>query len=268
MGIDFFGGIKMITVRMNRKKKIYDIEIEKIVLGKFNLRHHYNEEKIDHLANSIKVFGMLQPVILRKFNKKFELISGERRILAAKKAGLIKVPALIIDARFDAAAAIAIAENSQREELYHMDSADAFMTFMRRRGLTYAEMAEIVGTTQKEIIEEVRLLQMPKSIREVIVKGNLSKEYINAVDVLEDEKERVGLLQKAVEENISPDKLSELAKSVLEEKKVRKQVVKDAKIFVNTINQAVDMITKSGMYASSERSENNQYIEYVIKIEK
>jgi len=253
---------------MSRKKKIYDIDIEKIVLGKFNLRHHFDDEKIDSLANSIKSFGVLQPVTVRKFNKKFELISGGRRILAAKKAGLLKVPAIIVNARFDTAAAIAIAENAQREELYHIDSADAFMTYMRRRGLTYAEMAEIAGRTQKEIIEEVKLLQMPKSIREVIVKGNLSKEYIKAVDILENEKERAGLLQKAVDNNISPDRLSELAKEVLEEKKVRKQVVKDTKIFVNTINQAVEMITKSGMYASSEKTENNQYIEYVIKIEK
>lgn len=258
----------MIAGKLNRKNKIEYIDIEKIITGKFTVRHHFDGEKIKLLAESIKNFGVLQPITLRKFNRNYELISGERRLIAAKKAGLIKIPAIILDVRFDVAAAIAIAENQQREELYLLDSAESYMDFIRRRGLTYGEMAEWVGVSAYEISEKLKVLQMPKKIRDVLSKYNLTKEHIDAALMLENEEEIVELLLDAAEKGYSPDRVLQIAKNILEEKRIRKQVVKDVKIFVNTINQAVEMITNSGKYATSQKNENEQFIEYVIKIEK
>ena len=107
----------MIAGKIVRKNKIEYIDIDKIVPGKFTVRKHFDQQKINELAQSIKSFGILQPVTLRKFGKTYELVSGERRLMAAKKAGFSKVPAILIDTRFDIAAAMAIAENQQREEL-------------------------------------------------------------------------------------------------------------------------------------------------------
>lgn len=258
----------MVAGNINIKNKIEYVDIDKILMEKFLTRHHYDDEKINLLAESIKNFGVLQPVKLRKFNKNYELISGKRRVLAAKKAGLLKVPAIVLDVRFDMAAAIAIAENQQREELYLLDSAESYMDFIRRRGLTYSEMAELIGVTVNEVSEKVKILQMPKKIRELISVYDLTKEQIDAAMILEDEKEITTLLTEAAKKGYSSEKILQTAKKILEEKRIRKQVVKDVKIFVNTINQAVEMITNSGKYASSQRNENEHFIEYIIKIEK
>ena len=202
----------MIAGKLNRKNKIEYVDIEKIVTGKFTVRHHFDDEKIKLLAESIKNFGVLQPITLRKFNKNYELISGERRLIAAKQAGLLKIPAILLDVRFDMAAAIAIAENQQREELYLLDSAESYMDFIRRRGLTYAEMAEWVGVTANEISEKVKILQMPKKIRDILSQYNLTKEHIDAALVLENEKEITELLLEAAKNGYTPDKISKMAK--------------------------------------------------------
>lgn len=258
----------MIAGKISRRKKIEYIDIDQIVSGKFTVRKHFDPVKIERLAQSVKVFGILQPVTLRKFNKSYELISGERRVMAAKLAGLTKVPAMLIDARFDVAAAIAIAENQQREELYMMDAAESYMALIRRRGLTYSEMADLIGITAMEISENVMVLQLPKSIRDVLSDYPLTKEHLNAVSILDDEHEIAELLKKAAEENVAPEQLEIIAKTVYDEKRIRKQVVRDVKIFVNTINQAIEMIKKSGVFATSQKEENEHYIEYTIKIEK
>lgn len=258
----------MIAGKIIRKKRIEYIDVEKIVAGKFTLRRHFDEEKISQLARSVKNFGVLQPVTVRKFNKNYELISGERRVMAAKAAGLERVPAMLVDARFDIAAAMAIAENQQREELYLMDAAESFMSLIRRRGLTYSEMAEIVGVSAQQVSDKVTVLQLPKRLKDVLNVYDLTKEHLEAVSVLENEEDAAQLLEEAGKNGYSPDKLAATAKNVFEEKRIRKQVVKDVKIYLNTINQAVEMIKKAGMYANAERHDNEQYVEYVIKIEK
>lgn len=258
----------MIAGKITRKNKLKYIDIEKIVSGKFTVRKHFDEEGIDRLAMSIDNFGIIQPVTVRKFGKRYELISGERRILAAKRAGLVKIPVILVDTRFDIAAAMALAENQQREELYYMDEADGVMALMRRRGLTYSEMEEITGVPAGQISERVMILQLPKKIRDVLAEYNLTAEYVEAVSIIENEEEKISLLRQAGEERCSPEALALMAKIKCEEKTIRKQIVKDVKIYLNTINQAVDMIKKSGVYASAERSDNDQFIEYVIKIEK
>lgn len=258
----------MIAGRIVRKNKIEHIDIEKIVSGKFTVRRHFDEEKIQRLAESVKSFGILQPVTVRKFGRSYELISGERRIMAAKEAGFLKVPAIVVDTRFDIAAAMAIAENEQREELRAMDAAEGFMALIRRRGLTYSEMADIIGVSATDISDKIMILQMPRKIRDVMSKYNLKTAHLGAVEIIENVNEKVSLLSRAGREGYSPEKLALMAKLSIEEKKVRKQIVKDVKIYLNTINQAVEMINKSGHYASAEHIDNDRYTEYVIKIEK
>ncbi|MBR6523239.1 MAG: ParB/RepB/Spo0J family partition protein [Clostridia bacterium] len=258
----------MIAGRIIRKKRIEYIDIEKIVTGKFTLRRYFDQEKIDRLARSVENFGILQPVTVRKFGKSYELISGERRVMAAKAAGLMTVPAMLVDTRFDIATAIAIAENQQREELNLLDTAESFMSLIRRRGLTYSEMADIIGVSPQQVSEKITVMQLPRRFRDILSVYDLTKEHLEAISILEDEEEAARLLEEAGENRYSPDKLKEVAKESFEEKRVRKQVVKDVKIYLNTINQAVEMIKKSGMYANAERHDNEQYIEYVIKIEK
>ena len=258
----------MIAGKIVRNNKLKHIDIEKIVSGKFTVRKHFDEEGINRLARSIENFGIIQPVTVRKFGKSYELVSGERRVMAAKKAGLTKIPVILIDTRFDIASAMALAENQQREELYYMDEAVGIMALMRRRGLSYSEMEEITGVPAGEISEKVMVLQLPRKIRDVLGEYNLSADHVEAVGIVENQKEKLRLLRWAGEEKSSPEALAVMARMKCEEKTIRKQIVKDVKIYLNTINQAVDMIKKSGVFASAERKDNDQFIEYVIKIEK
>ena len=109
---------------------------------------------------------------------------------------------------------------------------------------------------------------MPKRVRQVLSNYNLTMDHLEVVAPLENEDEMAKLLEEAGKKNFSPDKLEARVKKLCEDKRVRKHVVKDMRIFLNTINRAIDMIKKAGMYAVADRTENDKYIEYVIKIEK
>ncbi len=260
----------MIAGKIKKKNKIFEISVDKIACGKFTTRKHFDEREMNNLIASVKNFGVLQPVTVRKLNGVYELISGERRVRAAKAAGLSTVPAILVETKFDIAAAIAITENQQRQKLLTMEDAQSCMALIKRRGLSCEEMAEMIGLSANDLVEKLEFLELPKKVRDVLQKYDLTKKHIEAVSVIENEKDKAKLLSYAGREKYSPERLKNLAQSINEDSKitVKKQVVKDVKIFINTIMQSVEMIKKTGAFASATETENDQYIEYVIKIEK
>ena len=148
------------------KKDIVYISTELILPNQYQPRKVFNEESISELAESIKSYGIIQPLTVRKTDNEhiYELIAGERRLRAAKKAGLKEVPTIIVELEDDDSAAIALLENLQREDLNFFEEALAYDNLIKDHGYTQEQLAESIGKKQSTIANKLRILKLDKEI--------------------------------------------------------------------------------------------------------
>ena len=278
----FKGGEQMITKMVFKKtpeekeqKRIYEIEVDKIVPNPCQPRKIIGEEELIELARSIKQYGLIQPVAVRQTEKeRYELISGERRFRACRMIGMERVPAVIIDVMRTDSAILAIIENIQRKDLDFLEESEAYAALLNEHGLTQEELAEKLGKTQSTIANKVRLLRLAPHIRAMIREYGLGERHARALLRLPDDKIRLKALKTITEKNYNVSKTEEYIDRLLEpeEKPVSKatgvRVFKDVRIFANTIRQAVDIMQRSGVNAEAVKTENDEFIEYSIKIPK
>lgn len=153
------------------KFKVLDIEISKIIAGKYQPRKNFNEEQLQELSSSIKQKGVLQPILLKKSDDNdniFELIAGERRVRASKIAGLDKVPSIIVNFSVKEALEVGLIENLQRENLSPIEEAIAFQKLIEEFNYTHNDLADILGKSRSYITNYLRILSLPKEIQDLI----------------------------------------------------------------------------------------------------
>ncbi len=256
--------------------KVFEIDINKIIPNPCQPRKIIREEELIGLSQSIRKYGLIQPIAVRRIDRdRFELISGERRLRACKMIGLEKIPATVIDVLRTDSAVLAIIENIQRKDLDYLEEGEAYASLLNEHGLTQEELAERVGKTQSNIANKVRLLRLSPHIRAMLREYNLSERHARALLRLPDDKERFKALKVIVDRNLNVTKTEEYIDRILEpierekeKPKNRLKVLKDVRIFANTIKQAVDIMQKSGVDAETVKTENDDFIEYSIKISK
>ena len=257
-------------------KAVY-LPIESVRPNPYQPRREMSEEALSDLCASIKQYGLMQPVVVRQINDyDFELIAGERRLRACKRLGMGQISAIVVRAGGTDSAVMALIENIQRENLGYMEEAEAFCALLSEHGITQEELAERLGKKQSTIANKIRILKLSPQIRAILSEHNLSERHARALLRLTDEKSRMRALNVMVARGLNVAKSEELVESMLnigqepkEEDKTRNiRVFKDVRIFSNTIRQAVDMMKKSGIPALSTKVENEEYIEYTIKIPK
>ena len=147
------------------KKDIKYISTDIIIPNTYQPRKYFNEDTIDELGESIKTYGIIQPLSVRKIeDDKYELIAGERRFRAAKKIGLKEVPVIVTDISDKDSAAIALLENIQREDLNFLEEAEAYENLIKEHKYTQAELANIIGKKQSTIANKIRILKLDKDI--------------------------------------------------------------------------------------------------------
>ncbi len=185
------------------KGSIQEIDIEDIVTNPNQPRECIDEENIRELAESIRRKGILQPILIRRREDKYEIIAGERRFQSAILAGLNKIPAIIIDADDQEAYEISLVENIQREDLNPIEKAKAFQNYIERYKVTHEELAERLGISRSEITNLLRLLQLPLELQEEVRKGNLTYGHARALLSLEDGELQKRLAQKVIKEKLS-----------------------------------------------------------------
>ena len=196
--------------------------------------------------------------------------------VAIKKAGLKEVPVIIKNYTDQEIVEISIIENIQRENLGYMEEAEAFCTLLSEHGITQEELAERLGKNQSTIANKIRILKLSPQIRAILAEHNLSERHARALLKLNDEKSRLKALNIIVARGLNVSKSEEVVEGILHEgdrEKVDKKtanlrIFKDIRIFSNTIRQAVDMMKKSGILAHTSKVENEEFIEYTIKIPK
>ncbi|HSV08663.1 MAG TPA: ParB/RepB/Spo0J family partition protein [Candidatus Binatus sp.] len=187
------------------------VAVSEIVPNPDQPRRHFDEEALTSLAESIRRHGLLQPLVVRRIAGRFELIAGERRLQAAKRANLESVPVIVRDARPEDRLELALIENLQRENLTPLEEAEAYRHLMDAYGLTQEEIAQRVGKSRPAITNTLRLLALPDAVKAQLEGGELSAGHARAVLSLEDEQEQVDFAREVVTRKLSKSTTESLA---------------------------------------------------------
>lgn len=253
------------------QKNISFIETSLIFPNAYQPRKHFDEEAIEELAQSIKAYGIIQPLSVRKLGEKsFELVAGERRLRAAKKLGLLEVPALVVDITDSDSAAIALLENLQREDLNYLEEAEAYFNLIKEHSYTQEKLAEIIGKKQSTIANKMRLLKLSLEIRTSLLDNNLTERHARALLKLPTEELQKSVLSVILNkklnvkesEDIIEKEISKLVnKEIREEKKKNKiKGIFSPRVYINTVKQVFDKYGLNAQYSSKDLEDEIQIL--------
>lgn len=268
-----------LTNNLKPGERIHNIPVGLIERNPNQPRKLFEEAPLFELAESIRVCGIIQPLNVRKISEKkeekYELISGERRLKAAKLIGLKTVPAIIMSVEEEASAVIALIENLQRENLSFFEEALAYERLIRNYSFTQDALAFKLGKSQSAIANKMRLLKLSDEIKARVVEHNLTERHCRAFLKIEDENLRMKAVNTVIAKNMNVtetdnyiEELKRKNNAVIKKEKRVIPLFKDIRIFSNTVKQAVEMMKKAGVNADSKKKETDDYIEYLIRIEK
>lgn len=236
----------------------------------FQARTHFDEKEIARLALSIAENGLLQPVTVRKTAPgHYQLIAGERRLRACKLAGLKEIPAIQCDYEDDQTAALGLLENVQRQGLDPFEQARGIKEVIGLWGCTQEEAARRLGIAQPTLNNKLRLLALTKEQQTYCVQHGLTERHARAVLRLATETERSAALEQFVAQGMNARQADIYIERLLTPKPARHRpipMVRDVRIFVNTINRAVRLMVESGVPASAKRTDGEGYVEYTVHI--
>lgn len=210
------------------KDTVTYININDIKPNENQPRKVFNEEKIEELSASILEHGIIQPLVVRKREHGYEIVAGERRWRAARKAQLKEVPCLIRTFNDEENMLIAIIENMQREDLNPIEEAEGLNQMIKTYGLTQEEVSKSVSKSRPYITNALRLLKLPDQIQELVSEGKLTTGHARALITIEDKKVQAELCRKIIEEGLSVRKVEQLAAQVGKPKKKPVKRVKNA----------------------------------------
>lgn len=301
------------------------VAIDQIRPNPYQPRKNFNKTALMELAESIRAYGVLQPINVRKQSNGFyELVAGERRLRAAQIAGLKCIPCIPVVLNDNDSAVIALIENLQREDLNFIEEAEGYSSLICEHGLTQENLARKIGKSQSAVANKIRLLRLSPMVRKIILDNNLTERHARSLLKIEDEQMQLRILREvcdhalnvkrtedlvehvkagdeevftrlhkesenglydtacenalgsfdAVESMASPSSSS--ASSSGAQSRARdgkntpqvKRVIKDLRIFVNTIRESVDMLKESGVSAKAAQFDRGEYLEFIIRIPK
>ena len=254
------------------ESNIIMVDIHKIVPNPHQPRKEFNDAGIAELADSISKVGLLQPLVVRKVNQEFELIAGERRLRASKLVGLEKIPAIMFDVNDIGSAAIALIENIQREQLNYFDEAISYRRLIEDHRLTQQQVAKLIGKSQSSVANKLRLLKHPTEVIQRLRKHGLSERHSRALLNIIDEDEKHSIIDSIVDKALNvrdTEKLIEMRNSAIKKKRQNvRGIVKNYKMYINTVKNAYDQISNFGVKAHYDLTEDEKEYTIVIKIEK
>ncbi len=256
-------------------EEVQRIATEKLLPNPYQPRKQFKSEELLSLAESIKENGILQPLLARRINNSdyYEIIAGERRLRAAILANLATVPCLIVDCDYEEAAVYSIIENIQRSDLSFFEEAQAINQMQNHFGMTQEQIAKRLGKSQSALSNKLRLLKLPADVRYFIEKEGLTERHARALLKLESEKQMWTALNLIKEKGLNVQQTEEYINSVTNKavkphKNNIVKIFKDVRIFVNTVNKAINTMKEAGIPAESNKTETDDYIEFLVRIPK
>lgn len=257
-------------------KRVMEIPIDNIVPNPYQPRRVFSQAALEELSNSIKSYGILQPITVREVDGKYELVAGERRFRAAKLADLKAVPAIINNMSNESSAVLALLENLQREDLNFIEEAMGYENLIKEHNFTQQQLAEKLGKNQSTIANKLRILRLPTDIKIRLVENDLTERHARALLKLPTEELVKDVLDKVIKNELTVKKTEKLIKDILEELESPKDADKKGnmkgtmgiRIYLNTMKQAFDAIIGTGIEAKYNEIDKGDYMEVVVKIPK
>jgi len=265
MGTLFIGKEKVLN-------KVVQLPVEKIVPNPHQPRKNFDDAELNMLAESIRQNGILQPLSVRKVDDGYELISGERRLRAAKLIGLENVPCIVVDITERNSAVLAIVENIQRQDLSFFEEAIAIEKLIDFYGMTQEDAAIKLGKAQSTIANKLRLLKLSEKEMEMIAENGLTERHARALLRLNTPEQRLYAIERISKGKLNVERAEKLVDEILSDQKEKESIkkrsgaFKDIRLFINTISKAVETMQAAGINAESQKIRSDGYIEYIVKI--
>ncbi|MFL0505884.1 ParB/RepB/Spo0J family partition protein [Ureibacillus sp. 179-F W5.1 NHS] len=214
------------------EEQIEKIALQKLVVNPFQPRKLFDDEAIEELAQSISEHGIIQPIVVRKKGKKYEIVVGERRFRAAKLANLEEIPAIVKDLTEEQMMELAILENLQREDLTPIEEAEAYESLIKKLNFTQEELAKRLGKSRPYITNHLRLLQLPEEVRELVNNGQLSMGHGRTLLGLKNKRRIPEVANKVIKQALNVRQLEVYIKQLNEEVSRETEKPKKKDIFV------------------------------------
>ncbi len=252
--------------------KVLQLEVEIIRPNPHQPRVNFSQQELRTLADSIRQNGILQPLTVRRCGEEYQLIAGERRLRAAKLAGLRYVPCIVMEINDRNSAILALVENIQRQDLNYFEEAAALEKLISYYGMTQEDAAMKLGRAQSTVANKLRLLRLTDAERSFILEHGLTERHARTLLRLGSPEERMEVLQKVVNLGLNVEKTERLIDNMIgkrkEEENFRKRSVlfRDVRLFTNTIHKAIETMQAAGIPAASQKMQFDDYIEYRIRI--
>lgn len=235
-------------------------------------RRSFDDDTLSSLAESIRQYGVLQPLTVRKGGSGYELVAGERRLRAAKLAGLKTVPCLLLEAEERRSALLALVENLQREDLHYLDEAAAMARLIREHQLSQEEVARKLGYSQSAVANKLRLLRLSPACASLLRETGLTERHARAVLRLEDDELRLAALRFMAEKQLTvaqSEQYVEHTLSRLQTAPPRRRptyIIKDVRLFLNSVDRGLRLIREAGVGADCRREDTEDAILLTIRI--
>lgn len=261
----------MLTEKIRSAGQVLLIPYERIYPNPHQPRRIFSQEELVNLAISIRINGLLQPITVRETDKGYEVVAGERRLRASKIAGIQVIPCIVIDANDMKSAVYALIENLQRQDLNYFEEAVAIEKLISQYGISQEEAAKMLGKAPSTVSNKLRLLYLPKKAQKMLLENGLSERHARALLKLEEE-DVVPILQKIIDGKMNVAQSERYIERFETEKNAPKRTTKrmfsDVRIFIKTINNAVETMKSAGITADFQKDEDEEAYVYTVRIPK
>jgi ParB family transcriptional regulator, chromosome partitioning protein len=253
--------------------EVKKISVQEIVPNRFQPRTVFADEKIEELSLTIRTHGIIQPIVVRQVDGRYEIIAGERRYRAVQKLGWETIPAIVKDFNDTETASVALIENLQREELSAIEEAVAYAKLLELHDLTQEALAQRLGKGQSTIANKLRLLKLPQEVQDALLQKKITERHARALIPLKKPDPQITLLSEIIEKQLNVKQTEDRVVKMLEKtspkaKPKRKAFSRDTRIAMNTIRQSLTMVADTGVKINAEEEEFEEYIQFTIKIPK
>jgi len=275
---DGFNDLNVETLKTDNLQKTTDVQVLQIPLSKivpnpYQPRKEFESEALSELADSIRQYGVLQPLLVAPGKgDTYILIAGERRLRASTMAGLGTVPVIVSEYTSQQIAEIALIENLQRKDLHYLEEAEGYEKLVNTFHLTQESMAIRVGKKQSTIANKLRLLRLPVSVRRKLHNSDLTERHARVLLKLENEDLQKAVLQKVLKEHLNVRQTEALVEKTLKEtgklnqKKPRFVIVNDVRIYLNSIKEVMETVKSSGIPSSMEQEMDGDDVVVTLRI--
>ncbi|RCW42956.1 nucleoid occlusion protein [Paenibacillus prosopidis] len=254
------------------QEEVRQIPIHEIDPSPFQPRTIFDDERIDELCQTIKTHGVIQPIVVRMRNGRYEIIAGERRWRAVTKLGYETIPGIIREFNDSQTASIALIENLQREGLSAIEEAIAYQKLIELHQLTQESLAQRLGKSQSTIANKLRLLVLSDTIKIALMERKITERHARALLSLDSEELQHRVLEEIIAKDLNVKqtevRIAFLKESTKLKKAKRISFTKDVRLALNTIRQSIEMVSGSGLQIKTNEKDHDDHYEIVIQIPK